>query len=216
MSSIKRPRNPYILFQIENRPKLVDENPDLNFKEISKMLSLMWKALDADQKKIYSDKSKKEKKRYIDLKIESGIYRAKRSDKSMQEKYMNPFILYKSMYGWDDLKREMESRGEPVDFHSISKRFSTMWKELPIEEKQTYQKYSRDVEITRKKIISDNKKKRKLNPYITFSKSIRDQVKSDLDLSNLDNRERLSLISKEISKRWKNLDDDQKNSYRNN
>ena len=55
----------WVHFCAENREKVKAENPDMKPKEIMKELSLMWKALDEDEKAEYEEKAKEDKERYL-------------------------------------------------------------------------------------------------------------------------------------------------------
>ena len=48
---IKRPSNPYIFFQNEQREILKKEKPDMAFKEIAAEIGNKWKALSEEEKK---------------------------------------------------------------------------------------------------------------------------------------------------------------------
>lgn len=64
ISKIKKPKNPYMIFCDENRKKIKEDNPDIKFGEISKMLSEKWKNTNEEDKKIFIEKSDKDKERY--------------------------------------------------------------------------------------------------------------------------------------------------------
>ncbi|XP_064631140.1 high mobility group protein 20A-like [Lineus longissimus] len=62
----KAPTTGYVLFAIERRKILEDENPQLFFPEITKMLGSEWSALPAKKKQKYLDEAEADKKRYIE------------------------------------------------------------------------------------------------------------------------------------------------------
>ncbi|KAL1916519.1 uncharacterized protein VTP21DRAFT_5710 [Calcarisporiella thermophila] len=60
----KRPLSAYMLFSQEKRKQVLEENPDVKFTEVGKLLGAMWKELSEEEKKIYNDKASKDKERY--------------------------------------------------------------------------------------------------------------------------------------------------------
>lgn len=60
----KRPLYPYIIFSTESRPKIVQENPSLSFTDIGRIIGEKWRALSAEDKKVYEKKSEADKERY--------------------------------------------------------------------------------------------------------------------------------------------------------
>jgi hypothetical protein len=64
LPKIKKPKNPYMIFCDENRKNIKEDNPDITFGEISKLLSEKWKNTDEEKRKIYAEKSEKDKERY--------------------------------------------------------------------------------------------------------------------------------------------------------
>lgn len=63
-SKIKKPKNPYMIFCDENRNDIKENNPDIKFGEISKILSEKWKKINENEKKQFIEKSEKDKQRY--------------------------------------------------------------------------------------------------------------------------------------------------------
>lgn len=56
----KKPIAPYFRFLIENRPSVVAKHPTLKTSEINSILGKMWRTLDANDKKAFSDGYKTE------------------------------------------------------------------------------------------------------------------------------------------------------------
>ena len=52
--------NPYIIFCMETRPKVVEQNPKMSFAKVAKKVAKLWKELSEDQKKIYIEKAEKQ------------------------------------------------------------------------------------------------------------------------------------------------------------
>jgi len=60
----KRPATAFFLFAQEARPALVKKNPNLKVSEVAKQLGVQWGKLTDDQKKVYQEKSTKNKAQY--------------------------------------------------------------------------------------------------------------------------------------------------------
>eukprot|EP00026_Physarum_polycephalum_P018044 Phypoly_transcript_19479.p1 GENE.Phypoly_transcript_19479~~Phypoly_transcript_19479.p1 ORF type:complete len:161 (+),score=28.68 Phypoly_transcript_19479:46-528(+) len=52
-----KPPNPFILFSLENRQRIADENKDVSNAEISRLLGVAWRKLHPDEKKKYKKKA---------------------------------------------------------------------------------------------------------------------------------------------------------------
>merc|ERR1712003_549835 len=48
----------YTIFSAEHNKIVRQENPEAPFGELSRLIGLRWKALDADEKKVYEDRAK--------------------------------------------------------------------------------------------------------------------------------------------------------------
>ena len=53
-----------MFFNMETRPKVVEENPGIAFGEVGKKLGAMWKSLTEDEKGPFQKKAAEDKKRY--------------------------------------------------------------------------------------------------------------------------------------------------------
>ena len=65
-----RAKNAFMYFSIENRPKIVAENPDLSFGEIGKEIGKQWREIKAADRKKYDALSAKDKARVAKLNAE--------------------------------------------------------------------------------------------------------------------------------------------------
>ncbi|XP_031574462.1 high mobility group protein 20A-like isoform X2 [Actinia tenebrosa] len=61
----KAPLTGYVRFLNEHREKARNENPDLPFHEVTKILGNMWTQLPAVQKQLYLEEAEKDKERYM-------------------------------------------------------------------------------------------------------------------------------------------------------
>jgi hypothetical protein len=62
----KKPLTAFMYFNMDQRTKLVSENPGIAFGEVGKKLGAMWKELKDDQKAPYAAKAALDKKRFED------------------------------------------------------------------------------------------------------------------------------------------------------
>ncbi|GAA6014578.1 hypothetical protein JCM10207_001651 [Rhodosporidiobolus poonsookiae] len=60
----KRNLSAYMIFSQDARAQVKEENPDVGFGEIGKLLGAKWKELDEEDRKPYEEKAKADKARY--------------------------------------------------------------------------------------------------------------------------------------------------------
>jgi hypothetical protein len=70
LSDVKRPRTAYTYFTKDRRNAIRDENPDRSFGDISKLLSVEWRALSARKLSTYTKLEQADKSRYAKEKVE--------------------------------------------------------------------------------------------------------------------------------------------------
>lgn len=63
-NALKKPLSSYLLFSMEKRAEVKEKNPDAKFGDMAKLLSAQWKALSAEDKKVYEDKAAAAKLEY--------------------------------------------------------------------------------------------------------------------------------------------------------
>lgn len=61
-----KPPNPFILFSLENRQKIAEENKDISNSEISRLLGIAWRKLHPDEKRKYKARAKEVKDAFHD------------------------------------------------------------------------------------------------------------------------------------------------------
>ena len=62
---IVKPRNSYVIFSIEQRLIISQQQPHLKFLEVNQIIVRHWKALKDKEKQLYKDKAEADKIRYI-------------------------------------------------------------------------------------------------------------------------------------------------------
>ena len=60
-----KPPNAFILYSLDNRPRIAEENKDLSNSEISRLLGLAWRKSHPDEKKRYKKKAEEMKEQQI-------------------------------------------------------------------------------------------------------------------------------------------------------
>jgi len=62
LNAPKKPLTSYMLFAKEERPKVVESNPEMKFTEIGREIGIRWKALSAEQQAKYKENKVEENK----------------------------------------------------------------------------------------------------------------------------------------------------------
>ena len=60
----KRARGSYVFFTLDARPKILEETPDLTFRDIGHVMGERWRALSAEDKQKYDELANNDKKRF--------------------------------------------------------------------------------------------------------------------------------------------------------
>lgn len=69
----KRARGSYVFFTLDERPKIMAENPEMKFTELGHVMGERWRALSPEVKKNYENMAHNDKKRFQD---EMSVYNA--------------------------------------------------------------------------------------------------------------------------------------------
>lgn len=62
----KRARGSYVFFTLDERPKIIKENPEMKFQDIGHAMGERWRALPAEAKAEYEHKANEDKRRFTD------------------------------------------------------------------------------------------------------------------------------------------------------
>lgn len=84
----KRPLNSYMRWQMENREQYLKKNPDLNNKQLLKLISDEWKKTTEQQRKKYVDAYDKDKKKFDEdmMAYEEKYGKVEKETKKKEEK----------------------------------------------------------------------------------------------------------------------------------
>lgn len=69
----KRARGSYVFFTLDERPKIMAENPEMKFTELGHVMGERWRALSPEDKKNYENMANNDKKRFQE---EMSVYNA--------------------------------------------------------------------------------------------------------------------------------------------
>ncbi|KAL1917755.1 uncharacterized protein VTP21DRAFT_3589 [Calcarisporiella thermophila] len=160
--TIKRPMNAYLIFNRDMRPKLLEENPSMSVSELSREISNRWHNLDKKEKEYYLNKARALKedfqaehpyfsyrKRKSDGFREGGeeddgypmkppTRRAKK-DPEAPKHPMSAFLFYLSA-----VRPEAAAEYPGSTVGAISKIISERWKVMTAEEKEPWERKSRE------------------------------------------------------------------------
>ena len=98
LSVIKKPRTSFSFFTKENRNNIQKQNPSASFGDLSKLVSVAWKALSDKEMKHYKNLEIKDKKRYAIEKeqILSSLPKEEKCTPTSTEEEVKPTITSKS------------------------------------------------------------------------------------------------------------------------
>jgi hypothetical protein len=157
--TVKKYKSAYILFSLEQRPKIKEANSDLSTQNITKIIADKWNSLDKESKEKYFNKEIEEKNKFNNLKISKKYTYNKKLIKKpvrIRTPYMFFIQCHKSL-----IKNENQYRNIQV-----IKDLSIKWNKMDKNEKQKYIKLSEkdkkryEVEIDKylNKVFSEKKK----------------------------------------------------------
>lgn len=158
----KKARTAYTYFVAENRASIKEKNPDLSFGELSREVAAQWKAMGEKEKKVFTDKSAKDKVRYSkemenyvepsaseessdeDVPQKGGKKKAPpkkkaKKDPNMPKRGMNGFMFYVQ-----DNRLRVKENNPDFKAVDITKKLGEEWRGLNEKQKAPYQKKSED------------------------------------------------------------------------
>lgn len=149
MTTIVRPKNAYMLWLAENRPKLVAENKDFKPKEIVKLAGERWGKLPAKDKKKYETLAAEDKARY-EKEVEANPELKPKNKKRSTEKKTKKSAEKKEKTGpkrpltafflWLQANRPtLKAENPDKKIGEISKIAGERWGKLPAKDKKKYE-----------------------------------------------------------------------------
>lgn len=113
----KRSPSPFMIFNIEQRPKLKEANPGLSFGEIAKMIGAMWKGMSEDEKEPYYKMALDEKQslKYSDDDSDDEYIEHIKSSRTNRLRYMGSTPSKTSLIGRAVIKRMVDDESDDDD-----------------------------------------------------------------------------------------------------
>ena len=91
----KRARGSYVFFTLDERPKILQETPDMKFTDIGHVMGERWRALSSEDKQKYDDMANTDKKRFTDEMTEyNAQLEAQMPDPAAGQTYVQPHPQY--------------------------------------------------------------------------------------------------------------------------
>jgi len=189
-SKPKRGKSAYIFFCMEQRPVIIEENPDITPKEIMAELSLRWTTL--------KDENEEELARFQELARQDKIrYETEMTNSDESDNVKAPKPSKKSKVVKQSEEESEEESEEKSEKESEESEEESENKQMEVEE-----------EVEEEKVEEKKKsKKGKTTAYILFCKDKRQEVKE------ANPEMKATEVTKELSKMWKNLPGIQKMIY---
>jgi len=225
----KNGRSAYVFYTIDARPSVQNDNPDLDFGEITKRVAASWKKLSPKQKRKYDDMATKDKARY---RKEAAAFneehpevakRKKRAKKNAPKKARSSY-LYFTM----ERRPQLKSENADMEFGELTRLVAEEWSNLSDAGKHKFEKLAAadkkrydeemaaytpptDEELDAEEEGSRKRKrtgpKRPRTAYVYFTIDQRPNVQAD-------NPEmKFGEITKILGEEWKSLSENDREKY---
>mmetsp|Transcript_16566 Transcript_16566/g.45519 ORF Transcript_16566/g.45519 Transcript_16566/m.45519 type:complete len:199 (+) Transcript_16566:107-703(+) len=137
----KRAMSAFFLFSQANRPRVKEENPDISFGEVARMLAQEYKQLSEEDMKEWKAKAEEEKERYksemedyVPMEDPTGGGRKKqKKDPNAPKRNMSAYFLY-SVH----IRPSVKEQNPEASFGDVARIISAQFKELTEEEKAVW------------------------------------------------------------------------------
>jgi len=159
----KRNMSAFFLYSNEHRNRVKQENPNIKFGEVAKVLSTEFRALSAKEKKKWDKLAEKDKQRYTEQMesyeppsdssdSEGGRKKKKKpkKDPNKPKRNLSAFFIYSNV-----VRETVRKENPEAKFGDIARIISRQFKALPAEERMEYdEKAAADKERYRKEMES--------------------------------------------------------------
>jgi len=122
----KRPRSAYLWFVKANRQKIREANPDADFGELAKLISLAWSTATKKDKKLFVQEAATDAARY---KVDMEIYRSKLPPKRPRTAYIHYLTT---------TRKKVVKKNPTKKFGEIGQIVAANWKKLSDKKKKKY------------------------------------------------------------------------------
>jgi len=130
----KRGMPAFMCFSNEKRSLIKQQNPNMKFVDVAKLLGNMWKKLSSDEKQIYFEISRKDHIRYNE---EKQIYEKNKPPKIKRAK--SPYIFFTL-----EKREDIKSENQDLSFGEITRKLAELWKNMDENQKQKYVEMSNE------------------------------------------------------------------------
>jgi len=164
----KKALTAWVIYATEHRERVKKENPEAGFGEITKILSQEYKNLSSEEQKKYNDKAKADKARYASEMADyeppagfaaSGKAKGKKKtkkDPNAPKRGKNAFMHFSAA-----MRAKIKEENPEMSVADIAKKTGEMYRSLPPEEKEKYDKLAaRDKETYDAAMEAYNQKKK--------------------------------------------------------
>ena len=132
------PRKPWVLYCMEERPKLKMNRPDAKFGEITRLLSKQWNDLDSAQSQRFFNAAEEDFNRYREeMAVFIKKFQQNEKKRHRKPKRKGPYIMF-TRENYHDMA--LKHPGKLCPF--IGKALGQVWKNMTPEEKDVYAKMS--------------------------------------------------------------------------
>ena len=159
-SIIRHPKTAWIFFNSEMREKIKQEQPDIGFGEIGKILSPRWKALSKEEQQPYVEKHLADIVRYKEelsnlSQNHRRLLREHRRIKKQSKKKKPKTPLSPYMFFVTSVYSKLKEQNPDCSFIEIGKKLGEMWNQFPLEERQEYIDQNRADKLRYEKELQD-------------------------------------------------------------
>jgi len=165
----KKKQSAYMFFLAQNRERIKQENPGIQFGEVGRKAGQMWNALSAEEKQPYNALSEKDKTRFEKemenytpeddsdeeappKKRSKAATTKKKKDPNAPKAAINAYFFYVR-----ENREDYKSKHPGMKTTDITKALGKQWKEMAEKEKEPYQKLAdQDKERYKKEMAEYN------------------------------------------------------------
>ena len=199
----------YGFYSNEQGSRVMEENPELRFGQLTKVLHERFRALSNEEWKRYEEMAENDRMRWEDEKARKA-----------PEVYGGAVKPWRPAYGFyvDDQHDKVEEENPGLSFSALGKLLFARWKELargqkmPYEkssmgDKERYEREKKEKDQALDKLEGRDPWRRGRPAYIFFANALRDTVKQETPDAGF------GILGKLLRERWLALSDDQKKPY---
>jgi len=183
----KKPLASYMFFSKDVRPQVKEDNPEMKFGDIAREVSRRWKEISDDDKTQFEDLAAKDRVRYEEECKEAGIEVKAKKEPAKKEP-----------------AKKAPAKKAPAKKAPAKKKAAPVVEEVLEESDESEEEVEVEVEKSPPKKKSSRKKP---TGYILFCQENRTAVKED------NPNWKVPQVTKELSKRWKDLDEDERDEF---